>query len=236
MVRAFLVHYQFEANTTTGELDLSPIEGGGGFRIQGASTSSSSMLLDQNISGSLDWQISGPTETAAGITDLFYTPRDRSIGGFGASIDDSNFPDSIQLFDYVLSGRVWTGSGIPFFADVIVDGKVSTINEYFLHNTYRSLENYLETFGRYTTWSANDLYKSGKQPTWLNLTFRPLWRFFRMYILRHGFLDGKHGLILCTLASFSVFMKYAKLWDHRRRDTLSTAELSPKQDPESLIG
>jgi hypothetical protein len=57
-----------------------------------------------------------------------------------------------------------------------------------------------------------------------------------MYILRHGFLDGKHGLILCTLASFSVFMKYAKLWDHRRRDTLSTAELSPKQDPESPIG
>ena len=57
-----------------------------------------------------------------------------------------------------------------------------------------------------------------------------------MYILRQGFLDGKHGLILCTLASFSVFMKYAKLWDRKRLDTLSAADFSPKQKPETPIG
>ena len=136
--------------------------------------------------------------------------------------------------DYLI--RLWrNGKGqyedLEVHADVIVDGKVGTINEYFLHNTYRSLENYLEKFGRYTTWSANDLYKSGKQPTWINLTFRPLWRFFRMYILRHGFLDGKHGLILCSLASFSVFMKYAKLWNQRRRDDMPIEGSPPQPKP-----
>jgi len=97
-------------------------------------------------------------------------------------------------------------------------GRWGTIREHFLHNTYRSLDHYLEKFGRYTTWSANDLYKRGKRATWGNLAFRPLWRFFRMFVLRHGFLDGKHGLILCSLAAYSVFMKYAKLWDIRRRE------------------
>jgi len=34
-----------------------------------------------------------------------------------------------------------------------------------------------------------------------------------MYFLRLGFLDGIHGLALCMLAAFSVFLKYAKLWE-----------------------
>ena len=136
--------------------------------------------------------------------------------------------------DYLI--RLWrNGKGryedLEVHADVIVDGKVGTIHEYFLHNTYRSLDQYLEKFGRYTTWSANDLYKSKKQATWVNLSLRPLWRFFRMFILRHGFLDGKHGLILCALASFSVFMKYTKLWDYRCHGDMPVDGTSPQPNP-----
>jgi glycosyltransferase involved in cell wall biosynthesis/tRNA A-37 threonylcarbamoyl transferase component Bud32 len=125
--------------------------------------------------------------------------------------------------DYLI--RLWrNGKGryenLEVHADVIVDGNVGVIREYFLHDTYRSMDHFVEKLGRYTTLSANDLYKAGKSATWVNLTLRPLWRFFRMFLLRHGFLDGKHGLILCTFASFNVFLKYAKLWDHRRRDLL----------------
>jgi len=128
--------------------------------------------------------------------------------------------------DYLV--RLWrNGKGryqdLEVHADVIVDGKVGRIQEYFLHNTYRSFDHYLEKFGRYTTWAANDLYKRGKKATWVNLWLRPMWRFVRMFVVRHGFLDGKHGLILCTLAAYHVFMKYAKLWDRRRREALAEA-------------
>ena len=43
-------------------------------------------------------------------------------------------------------------------------------------------------------------------------------RFWRMYLLRGGFRDGGHGLVLSMLASFSVFQKYAKLWERDRRE------------------
>jgi len=124
--------------------------------------------------------------------------------------------------------RLWrNGKGryenLHVHADVIVDGSVGTIREHFLHNTYRSMDQYLEKFGRYTTWSAADLYDRGKRATWANLSLRPMWRFLRMFVLRHGFLDGKHGLILCSLAAYSVFMKYAKLWDRHRREALERA-------------
>jgi glycosyltransferase involved in cell wall biosynthesis len=128
--------------------------------------------------------------------------------------------------DYLV--RLWrNGKGryedLEVHADVLEDGSVGRIDEYLLHNTYRSFDDLLEKFGRYTTWSANDLYKEGRTAGWVNLTLRPLWRFIRMYLVRHGFLDGKHGLILCTVAAYSVFFKYAKLWDMRRRDALEEA-------------
>ncbi len=128
--------------------------------------------------------------------------------------------------DYLV--RLWrNGKGryedLHVHADVLVDGQVGTLHEHLLHDTYRSLDHYLEKFGRYTTWSAQDLHRKGRRATWVNLALRPLWRFVRMYVLRRGFLDGKHGLILCSLAAYSVFMKYAKLWELRRREALAEA-------------
>ncbi|MFH0910882.1 MAG: glycosyltransferase family 2 protein [Planctomycetota bacterium] len=98
-------------------------------------------------------------------------------------------------------------------ADVLVEGgRVGRLEGRLLHYTYTGFDQYLEKFGRYTTWAAEDLLDAGKRPTAWNLLARPAFRFFRMYVLRRGFLDGIPGLILCTLAAMSVFMKYAKLW------------------------
>jgi glycosyltransferase involved in cell wall biosynthesis len=136
--------------------------------------------------------------------------------------------------DYLV--RLWrTGKGryedLEVHADAVVQGRVGRIREHFVHHTYRSFDDLLEKFGRYTTWSANDLAKRGRRATMANLTLRPLWRFVRMYLLRHGFLDGKHGLILCTLAAYSVFFKYAKLWDLRHR--AAGAAATPPPTPEA---
>ncbi|MFP4055617.1 MAG: glycosyltransferase family 2 protein [Candidatus Brocadiia bacterium] len=125
--------------------------------------------------------------------------------------------------DYLV--RLWRrGKGryedLEVHADVVVDGKVGTIREHLLHDTYRSFSHFLEKLDRYTTWGANDLHKRGKKASWANLTVRPLWRFFRMYVLRHGFLDGKRGFMLCSFATMNVLLKYAKLWDLCRREQL----------------
>lgn len=95
---------------------------------------------------------------------------------------------------------------------MIPSGKVGVLGGTLEHHTYYSFDQYLENFTRYTTWGALDLKKRGKRPTVWNLTARPLWRFFRQFVLRRGFQDGLPGLILCGLAAFNVFMKYAKLW------------------------
>ena len=39
-----------------------------------------------------------------------------------------------------------------------------------------------------------------------------------MYGFQAGFLDGKHGLVLCTLQAYGVFLKWAKLWEWRQKE------------------
>ena len=111
---------------------------------------------------------------------------------------------------------------------VEVDGKVEQIDEPMYHDTYRDFEEYFRTFQRFTSWGAEDLFDQGKRAGISDLTLRPLLRFFKMYLLRRGFLDGYHGAVLCGLAACSVFTKYAKLWDLQR---IQDEAQNPKGQP-----
>ncbi len=96
---------------------------------------------------------------------------------------------------------------------VVVDGPTAEINEVMYHDTYRTFDEYFTTFQRFTHWGAMDLYEQGRRARLSDLILRPMTRFVKMYVLRQGFRDGYHGAVLCGLAAFSVFMKYAKLWN-----------------------
>lgn len=99
---------------------------------------------------------------------------------------------------------------------VIVEGTVGRIDEVMYHDAYRDFDEYFSTFQRFTTWGAQDAFERGKRTGLADLTLRPLLRFVKMYFVRRGFLDGYHGAVLCGLAAFSVFTKYAKLWNLER--------------------
>lgn len=95
----------------------------------------------------------------------------------------------------------------------IEGGNVGMLRERLLHDTYRSLDRYFEKFARYTKWSAADLRARGVRASGGRLLFRPWLRFLRMYVLEGGFRYGRHGIVLCMLAAFSVFTKYARRWE-----------------------
>lgn len=92
-------------------------------------------------------------------------------------------------------------------------GRVGVLREPLIHHTYRDLDQYFEKFHRYTRWSSEDLRERGVRASATRLLFRPPLRFLRMYLLEGGFREGRHGIVLCGLAAFSVFMKYARLWE-----------------------
>ena len=96
-------------------------------------------------------------------------------------------------------------------AEIICKGKVGVLKNRLVHYTFKDISHYLEKWDRYSTWSAKDHFKKGQRPTLFHFVFKPAFRFFRDFVMRLGFLDGITGLIVCSLSSMGIFMRYVKL-------------------------
>jgi hypothetical protein len=93
------------------------------------------------------------------------------------------------------------------------DGPTPTLDAPLVHYTVRSIPQYVEKLHRYAEWGAQDLAQRGRRAGLFEVALRPAWRFFRSYILQTGFLDGLHGLVVCALQSYGVFLKWSRLWE-----------------------
>jgi len=106
---------------------------------------------------------------------------------------------------------------------LIVDGKTSRLKNVIEHNPYKDLTDYFSKLVDYARRSAIQMKREGR--SWFPQIFlNPPARFMRMYLLQLGFLDGVRGFILCTLASFSVFLKYAFLKESEKLNSGSVSE------------
>ncbi len=103
---------------------------------------------------------------------------------------------------------------------VEVDGRVGTLQAPLIHQSYRSVDDFVARADRYSTLAAEEALEQGRTGLLRNCGLRPLGRFASMYFLHRGFLDGRHGLLLALLYSYYVFLREAKLWEmsqQRRR-------------------
>ncbi len=64
--------------------------------------------------------------------------------------------------------------------------------------------------------AARSLNKAGKKTNWLKILASPTWSFLHAYILRAGFLNGYHGLMIAYHQARYHFLKYAKLYKLQR--------------------
>lgn len=97
-----------------------------------------------------------------------------------------------------------------------VTGSLGQTRHDLLHYTDPDLHHYLRKFNRYTSLAVDDMVDAGRRASLFDLLLRPPFQFFKMYLLRRGFLDGMHGFILAVLSSAYVFTKYAKLWEREQ--------------------
>ena len=115
----------------------------------------------------------------------------------------------------------------------IVDGQVGYLREHFIHyNFSKGIREWIERHNRYSTYEANETMKAlDKHPVKLgnlfsgdrntrrlelkNISFRmpcrPLLKFFYMYVLGRGFLDGRAGWTYCRLQAMYEYMIVLKV-------------------------
>lgn len=93
---------------------------------------------------------------------------------------------------------------------VSCDGPVGTLEGNLIHHTYSGISDYLQRMNRYSTLAAEQMITEGKRPLLIDILFRPLFTFWKMFVLKKGFLEGYSGFLLSSLYSCYTFCKYAK--------------------------
>lgn len=91
-------------------------------------------------------------------------------------------------------------------------GSSGKLNNHFLHYSYRDFSQVLKKVDVYSSAAAQQAFKQGKKGGLGEALVHGFWAFFRTYVLRRGFLDGKHGLALAISNAATSYYKYLKLW------------------------
>jgi len=115
---------------------------------------------------------------------------------------------------------------------VRVEGTTAKLSQPLLHYTYTSVHQFIGRLNRYSTLAAEEICRRQgplgagrlRWHTCLSLLARPGFTFFKMYVLKLGFLDGKDGFLISFFYSYYVFMKYAKSWEATRRKRNDAAQ------------
>lgn len=80
-----------------------------------------------------------------------------------------------------------------------------------LHNTFDELSQYTRKTSLYMkSWA--DQREGKKKSSLFSAISHAFFRFIKMYFIKLGFLDGRHGLLLAILSANTTFTRYADLW------------------------
>jgi glycosyltransferase involved in cell wall biosynthesis len=134
---------------------------------------------------------------------------------------------------------------------VELKGKALRLAHELDHHAYPTIAVWVEKHNRYAVWEAAMYERFLREPiptsigrgkrfkrllkkVYLRLPMRPLVRFLYSYVVRWGFLDGRPGLVFCTLLAFYDFLAWANVYErslsvHGPLESLGKA--SPSRSP-----
>lgn len=107
----------------------------------------------------------------------------------------------------------------------VANGSIGKLQSSLMHESFRDLEQVLGKVNAYSTWGAQDLNAAGRAPGLTESIVRGGFAFFRTYVLRLGFLDGKRGLMLAISNAEGTYYKYVK--------AMLSAENAARDEPNS---
>lgn len=123
------------------------------------------------------------------------------------------YPDlQLRLFDRTRAS--WQGGDKVH--ERVSAKNIKRLQHPIFHYPFPDLAEQVSTNNRYSGLGAEELRAKGKRFSVLKLVFKPISKFLETYLIKRGFLDGMPGFIIAVSAAYSVFLKFAKLWETER--------------------
>ena len=100
---------------------------------------------------------------------------------------------------------------------LIVDGKIGKLEGDCEHYPFNSLSEFIARHNRYADIEAQKILDTqgvvSKKTIMYNLKIKPFKRFWKFYVKKKGFLEGRYGLIFSVLFAWVHFINWAKYWE-----------------------
>lgn len=98
-----------------------------------------------------------------------------------------------------------------------VSGTIGDLRYGFLHYGEPSIATKVDKINAYSSGLVQQKQAEGARFVRLRMLFYPPFAFFRSYVLKRQFRNGWAGFINAVTLAYYAFLKYAKLYEHRRR-------------------
>jgi len=82
------------------------------------------------------------------------------------------------------------------------------------HFSFPDTNRYIEKISVFSDAYLKRELKKGRKWNFFRNTSRPIWRFFRAYVIRRGFLDGFPGFWIATATAFQTFVRHSRTYEH----------------------
>ena len=106
--------------------------------------------------------------------------------------------------------------GVNPHDEVILSGAVATLSGDLYHYSYKNIAAHIQQINKFTSIAAHELYSQGRRSSLLSVLGNPAVKFFKVYFLKRGFLEGLTGFFIAVTGSYYVFLKYMKLYELER--------------------
>ncbi|EOW9249450.1 lipopolysaccharide core biosynthesis glycosyl transferase KdtX [Vibrio cholerae] len=136
---------------------------------------------------------------------------DRLTTAFGKQIRYSGWsPDWVTRL-YRTQDTQYNTALVHESVEILSHLTLQSLSGYLQHYTFEYLPQYTAKTQHYMkAWA--DQREGKKSSSLTGAALHGFFRFFKMYIVKRGFLDGRHGLLLAILSANTTFTRYADLW------------------------
>lgn len=102
---------------------------------------------------------------------------------------------------------------VPLHEPLYLTGKSVRLRSPMEHFSMPTIQGHVHKMMRYTSLGADDKLKQRSRISPLDIAGNHLVTAFKTYVLKQGWRDGIHGIVVAGFAGLHTFVKYAKSWE-----------------------
>jgi len=129
----------------------------------------------------------------------------------GTWIRNSGWYPDVKVRIFPKDGSKWEGAFVHETLSIPENSEVKKLKGHVEHYSYYSFEDHRTRADKYSVLTAKKHFEAGKRASVLKPYLSAIGRFFGMYIMKKGILDGKMGFHIARISALSNIVKYKEL-------------------------